>query len=69
MGVTGWDLLSTLQQQSQYADYYQKQAPTACPYDGTPLKQGPPQEPGTLYCPNGDFSYPEDWDPQTMSGM
>lgn len=69
MGVTGWDLYSTLVQQSELADYYRQQAPTACPFDGTPLKQGPPQSPGVLFCPNGDFRYPDDWDSESMSGM
>lgn len=69
MGVMGWDLYATLQQQGQYADYYRQQRPTACPHDGTPLKQGPPQEPGVLFCPMGDFQYPDDWDSESMSGM
>lgn len=68
-GVTGWDLYSTLAQQSEYATYYKSIPPVACPHDGEPLRQGPPQEPGILYCPWGDFQYPRDWDPETMSGM
>lgn len=66
-GVTGYDLLATLQQQAQYAAYYKSQPPIACPNDGTPLKQGP--DPGTLYCPFDFFKYPEDWDADSMSGM
>lgn len=67
--VMGWDLYSTLVQQSEYRTYYDSTLPMACPHDGTPLKEGPPQRPGTLFCPNGDFHYPEDWDPNTMSGF
>lgn len=68
-GVMGWDLYATLAEQAAYIDYYQSQPPLACPHDGTPLKLGPPNAPGVLYCPNGDFRYPEDWDPQSMAGM
>lgn len=67
--VTGWDLYSTLAEQSAYVDYYRSVPPVACPRDGTPLQLGPPSAPGVLYCPNGDFRYPDDWDPETMAGM
>lgn len=67
--VTGWDLYSTLATQAQYAAYYKSQIPVACPFDGTPLKQGPSQESGVWFCPNGDFYYPDDYDAETMSGM
>lgn len=67
--VTGWDLYSTLQEQAQYADYYKTTLPVACPNDGTPLLEGPPSQPGVLYCPHDFWRYPEDWDAETMSGM
>ena len=69
MGVTGWDLYSTLQEQAAYVEYYKSQPPVACPNDGTPLNQGPPSEPGILFCPFDGFQYPRDWDVETMSGM
>lgn len=69
MGVMGWDLYSTLVQQGELKHYYDTTLPVACPHDGTPLKSGPGRRPGTLYCPNGDFRYPEDWVQETMSGM
>jgi len=69
MGVTGWDLYSTLQEAAGYHDYYKSQPPTACPNDGTPLKEGPPSEPGVLFCPFDGWMYPRDYDPDTMSGM
>lgn len=68
-GVMGWDLYSTLQEQAALVDYYKTIRPVACPNDGTPLLEGPPQQPGILYCPMGDFRYPEDWDPNTMAGL
>lgn len=68
-GVTGWDLYSTLALQAAYQDYYASIPPVACPFDGTPLRLGPPNQPGVWYCPNGDFLYPDDWDPSSMSGM
>lgn len=67
MPVTGWDLYSTLTEQAQYAEYYKSQPPVACPHDGTPLTQGNTE--GVLHCPMGDFLYPRDYDPDTMSGM
>lgn len=68
-GVTGWDLYSTLAEQAQYIDYYKSQQPLACPNHGVPLLPGPPSSPGVLYCPDGDFRYPDDWDAETMAGM
>lgn len=68
-GPMGWDLFSTLALQVEYKRYYDAQIPIACPHCGTPLKQGPSAEPQILFCPHGDFYYPEDWDPGTMSGM
>lgn len=68
-GVTGWDLYSTLVQQSEYITYYKSIPPVACPHDGEPLRQGPAQTPGILYCPWGDFQYPRDYDVETMAGM
>lgn len=68
-GVTGWDLYSTLAQQAQYEDFYRSVPPQACPNCGWPLKPGPPDQAGTLFCPHGDFEYPRDWDAQSMSGM
>lgn len=69
MGVTGWDLYSTLAEQAQYAEYYKSATPTACPNDGEPLKPGPPSEPGILFCPFDGWQWPRDWDAATMSGM
>lgn len=67
--VMGWDLLAILREQSQLAEYYKSQPPVACPHDGTPLLAGPPSSANTLFCPQGDFQYPRDWDADSMSGM
>lgn len=67
--ATGWDLLSTLREQAQYERYYAAIPPVACPHDGEPLRQGPPQEPGILFCPFDGWTYPRDWDPNIHSGM
>jgi hypothetical protein len=69
MPTTGWDLYATLQKNAQTAAYYAAVPPVACPNDGTPLKQGPPSQPGVLFCPMGDYEYPRDWNPDTQSGM
>lgn len=68
-GTTGWDLFSTLQQQAEYIQYYKSVPPTCCPWDGELLRQGPAAEMGVLYCPWGDFRYPQDYDPESMSGL
>lgn len=68
-GTTGWDLYSTLVEQSEYQTYYKSVPPVACPNCGEPLKLGPPQDPGTLFCPWGHFYYPDDYDAETMSGL
>lgn len=67
--VTGWDLYSTLQQQAAYQEYYDSTLPMACPNDGEPLREGPPEEPGVLWCRFDGWQYPRDWDAETMSGM
>jgi hypothetical protein len=68
-GVMGYDLLSTLQQAAAYQEFYDTTLPVACPRDGTPFREGPPDEPGVLYCPFCFFQYPRDWDASSMSGM
>lgn len=68
-GPTGWDLYSTLALQAEYVRYYKSAIPVACPNDGEPLRLGPPDQPGVWYCPWGDFQYPRDYDPETMSGL
>jgi len=65
----GYDLLSTLQQQAADLEYYKSEPPMACPNDGTPLLSGSTRSSGELYCPNGDFHYPRDWDPDLHSGL
>jgi hypothetical protein len=68
-GVTGNDLLATLREQAQLESYYRTAPPVACPRDGEPLRQGPPGAGAILYCPFDGFTYPDDWDPESMSGM
>lgn len=67
--VTGWDLYATLQDQAYYHHYYKTTLPMACPNCGEPLRQGPPQDPAVLYCKFDFWKYPEDYDPDTMSGI
>ena len=69
MGVTGWDLYATLQQQAQEVEYYRSVPPVACPNDGTILLEGPPSEPGILFCPFDGWQYPRDYDVDSMAGM
>lgn len=67
--VMGYDLLSTLQQQAFEWNWGLSAEPMACPRCGEPMRQGPPEQPGVLYCDFDFFQYPEDWDPQIHNGM
>lgn len=67
--VMGYDLLSTLAQQAEYEEYYKNSLPMACPNDGEPLREGPPQQPGVLWCRFDGWMYPDDYNPDTMGGM
>lgn len=67
--VTGWDLFSTLAEAAQYEDYYRTAPPVACPNDGEPLRQGPPQDAAILFCPYDGWQWPRDWNPAIHSGM
>ncbi len=69
LAVMGNDLLATLIEQAEYIAYYKAIPPVACPNDGTPLQEGPPGEPGILYCPFDFWQYPRDYDADTMAGM
>jgi hypothetical protein len=70
MTTGGWyGLDSTLKEQAQYIEYYKSMPPVACPNDGVPLKEGPPSEPGILYCPDDGWQYPRDYDAETMAGL
>jgi hypothetical protein len=67
--VSWWGLHSILQERAEYADYYRSQPPVACPNDGQPLTEGPPQEPAILFCQFDGWQYPRDFDPTVHSGM
>lgn len=64
-----WGLDTVLKEAMEYQAYYRAIPPVACPFDGEPLRQGPPQSPSVLYCPWGNYEYPRDWDPDRDSGM
>ena len=64
-----WQLDNVLKERAEYAIYYRSQPPVACPNDGVPLLEGPPQAAAVLYCPMGDWQYPRDYDPDIHSGM
>ena len=67
--MSWWQLDTALKERQEYAIYYRHQLPVACPNDGEPLRQGPPQTPNVLYCPFDGWTYPRDWDPDIHSGM
>lgn len=67
--MSWWQLDSVLKERAEYANYYRSQPPVACPNDGTPLQEGPPQQPAIRYCPFDGWTYPRDYDQDIHSGM
>jgi hypothetical protein len=67
--MSWWQLDSVLKLAQEYQLYYKSTPPVSCPFDGTPLRLGPPQDPAVLFCPNGDYYYPRDYDPERDQGM
>ena len=67
--MSWWQLDSVLKEASEYVTFYKQLPPMACPFDGEPLRLGPPQEPAVLYCPWGDYQYPRDYNPDRDQGM
>lgn len=63
-GNGGWyGVLSILQYCQETPEQWRNTTPTACPYDGTPLKGGPH---GELYCPfHGDTPWIWDGSPES----
>ena len=64
-----WALDSTLKLAAEYQNYYRSIPPVACPNCGEPLRNGPPQAAETLFCIYDGWSYPEDYDVNSMAGM
>lgn len=67
--MSWWGLDSILKERAEYATYYRSAPPVACPNDGEPLLEGPPQEPAMRYCRFDGWQYPRDFDPNVHSGM
>jgi hypothetical protein len=55
-----WEQLrSIVQQDRAEREFWDSQPPQACPHDGTPLQQAPPNEAGVeLHCPHDGFTWP-----------
>lgn len=64
-----WALDSVLKEAAAYETYYRSQPPVACPRDGQPLTNGPPQASAVLFCRFCGWEYPQDYDADTMSGI
>jgi hypothetical protein len=65
-----WEQLRSIyRQNAEEQAYWASQPPRACPNDGTPLLDVPPGREGTLFCPHDGWTYPRDWDENTMAGM
>jgi hypothetical protein len=67
--MSWYQLYSVLQEQSQYVSYYKSIEPVACPNDGEPLTNGPPQEPAQKFCHFCGWQYPRDYDVNVHAGM
>lgn len=61
----GYDLLAIMAEQRMDETMPvigREPPPVACPIDGEPLLGGPGTDPTVrLYCPWGNYRYPEDW--------
>ena len=64
-----WQLDSVLKERAAYENYYRSIEPVACPYDGQPLTNGPPQAPAMKFCHFCGWQYPRDYDVDSMNGM
>ena len=52
-----WDQLTSIVIEAiAYAELERSEPPTACPFDGEPLDQGPD---GSLFCQLGNYSWPQ----------
>ena len=64
-----WQLHSIIEYAKQEREFWDSQPPMACPRCGEPMRPGPPEDTGVLYCSFDFFKYPDDWNPATMSGF
>lgn len=67
--MSWWQLDSVIKEAAQYQAYYRSIEPVACPNDGTPLTNGPPEAEAMKYCPFCFWQYPRDYDVESMAGM
>ena len=56
-----WEQLRAIGQANRLARQAElSRPPLSCPNDGTPLEQSPPGADSSLFCPMGDYKYPQD---------
>jgi len=56
-----WEQLRSIAEANrQYRQEEFSQPPKSCPNDGTPLEASPPGASSSLFCPMGDYRYPDD---------
>lgn len=66
-----WEQLRSIERQNRaWQEFWRRQEPRACPNDGTPLNTVPAgPDAGKLRCSHDGWTYPDDWDVNTMAGM
>jgi len=67
--MSWYGLYNILSDQAAEVDYYKGIPPMACPLDGQPLQNGPPNYANVLYCPYDGWQFPRDFDLSTQQGM
>lgn len=56
--MSWWQLASIYEEAAAYKRQEQTEPPTACPFDGEPLRSVPGGGDG-LYCPFGNYEWPQ----------
>lgn len=53
--MSWYQLISIAEEAQSYVEDERTEPPTACPFDGEPLREAPRSG---LYCPLGDYEWP-----------
>lgn len=57
--MSWWQLVSIKDEAVGYVVEERTTPPAACPYDGQPLLPSPNRATGALYCPLGNYDWPD----------
>ena len=61
--MSWWQLLDIRKQRAEEFAYWAERPPVACPRDGEPLRNAPPNAASGIefYCPFDGWAFPRDW--------